>query len=86
MKKGYGDNRYPFWQIGDLVKFENGRFETDDPALQALIESRPEFGVHIHPRETAAEIAALEEEEDRRQGSTVNVGLKGSGRRAAKKK
>ena len=77
MKKGYGDNRYPFWQIGDHVRFENGLFETDDPALQALIESRPEFGVHIHPRETAAELAAGEEE-DRRASPRVRVGLKGS--------
>jgi hypothetical protein len=85
MKRGYGDNRYPFWQIGDLVKFENGVFETEDVALQALIESRPEFGVHIHPRETAEELAAGEEE-DRRQSPRVHAGLKGSADQPAKKK
>jgi hypothetical protein len=85
MKKSYADNRYPFWQIGDVVKFENGLFETEDLALQALIESRPEFGVHIHPRETAAEIEAGEEE-DRRQSPRVHIGLKGSGEHPPKKK
>lgn len=45
--KTYRCARWPFLKMGMHVAFQRGVFVTDDPALQELIESRPESGVHI---------------------------------------
>lgn len=49
-KKTYLCQRWPFLTIekrGKRVKFQGGYFETEDPELQALIESRGEYGALI---------------------------------------
>jgi len=74
-KRGYVSNRFPELVLGERVRFENGVFETDDPAVIALIESNEWFGVHIHPRETPEEIAAAD---DRRTSPRAHVGGIGS--------
>lgn len=45
--KTYHCAQWPAYSIRQC-KFVAGLYQTDDPAEQALIESRPEFGVHIH--------------------------------------
>ncbi len=54
----YVSNRFPFLKIGDQIAFQNGLFETDDPALIALIERHDWFGVHIHPRDLPTEASS----------------------------
>ena len=48
-KKTYQCLRWPYLRIGKKVKFEGGRFETEDVEIQALIEAKPEFGALIKP-------------------------------------
>ncbi len=55
----YVNNFHKQLQIGKHVKFDNGFFETEDPELQALIESNNAFGVHIHFKDTPEEMARL---------------------------
>jgi len=50
-KKTYQCIRWPYLRIGKTVKFEGGRFETEDTEIQALVEGRPEYGALIKPME-----------------------------------
>lgn len=45
--KVYVCERYPFYEIGK-IKFKHGRFVTDRPEDQALIEGSDWYGVYIH--------------------------------------
>lgn len=67
MKKGYVINRLKGYSVRNnyFVPQPNGGllFETSDPTVQALIESLPDFGTLIHPRETKEEIATMRKQE-----------------------
>jgi len=62
MKRGYVINRLKGYSVRShyWIPQPNGGllFETEDPDVQTLIESLPDFGALIIPRETADEIAA----------------------------
>lgn len=45
--KVYVCEHYPFYAIGK-IKFQHGRFVTDRPEEQALVEGSDWFGVYIH--------------------------------------
>ena len=45
--KSYRCKRFPFYAIGNRVRFKDGLFETEDIELQRLVESNNWFGVHI---------------------------------------
>ena len=62
MKRKYVCNKYKNYSIRNHY-FHNGMFETDDPQVQALIESADGYGVFIHPCETKEEIAAMRAKE-----------------------
>jgi transglutaminase-like putative cysteine protease len=47
MKKTYICPRYPFYAIGDKVKFNNGLFITEDPKAIALVETNDWYNVFI---------------------------------------
>ena len=48
-RRKYICQQWPRLRIGKAVKFSDGVFETEDPEIQALIESRPEYGALILP-------------------------------------
>lgn len=45
--KHYRCDAYPEMRIGS-IKFQDGMFATDDPAIQAMIEGRPYFGARVY--------------------------------------
>lgn len=45
--KRYRCSRWPELAIGDRVRFRGGLFETADPELQTLVETRDYYGVHV---------------------------------------
>src|SRR5689334_13797540 len=63
MIRHYACNKYRSYSIRNHY-FVNGKFETDDPDVQRLIENADGYGVFIHPVETAEEIAAMKAIED----------------------
>jgi hypothetical protein len=46
---------WPFYDIGKGVKFEDGRFSTEDPGQKEIIESNDKFMVFIWPVSPPAE-------------------------------
>jgi len=46
-RKTYICSRWPRLRVGKRVKFNGGIFETENLEVQRLIESLPEYGVHI---------------------------------------
>lgn len=49
MLKEYACPRYPGYSIGAKIKFEKGRFRTEDPALIRQIESNDWYRVFVWP-------------------------------------
>ena len=65
----YVCNLYKELQSGSKGKFSMGFFETDDPVLQAQIESTNGFGPHIHYRDSLEEMERIgREREEQTQG------------------
>jgi hypothetical protein len=67
--KAYCCNKWPFLKLGAKVAFREGLFETDDVALQELIEASDSYGVHIHPRDAAPDEIAQPSARAGRRGS-----------------
>jgi len=88
MERSYVCNRYPGLSIGPSIHFQKGLFVTDDPALQAQIESHDWWKIYIHPKHGAP--TPTPEEEARVAEPTANLGMRGTGTakaaRPAKKK
>ena len=93
MKRKFVCNRWPFLEIGNLIKFQNGLFVTDDPNLIATIEGNEAYGAQIVDGNTPAEIAAAKKahaettgEEPEAPGAGVTSGLRGTGSSSTPKK
>ena len=77
--KEYFCHRWPFYSIGKDIKFENGRFKTDDPGQIETIESNDKYMVFVWPvalpavkEEVVVQVeempAVVEEDEERPTG------------------
>ena len=58
----YACTQWPFYDLGMGVKFEEGRFSTDDPGQQKIIESNDKFMVFIWPVSPPAEKEAVSDQ------------------------
>ena len=72
MKRVFVCNKYKSYSIRNHY-FVNGRFETEDPAVQKLIEHADGYGVFIHPVETKEEIAEMKKQERAARKSQFGV-------------
>ena len=70
--KAYVNNFNKELQIGSNsrhIKFKNGFFATEDPEIQAKIESSQGFGVNIHFQDTLEEMERMGRERQEKEGA-----------------
>lgn len=72
MLRHYVCNKHKSYSIRNHY-FVNGKFETDDPHVQALIESAHGYGSIIHPAETQEEIAAMKAAEEAQRSDEIEL-------------
>jgi len=60
--KHYTCHQWPFYDLGKGVQFADGRFSTDDPGQQKIIESNDKYEVFIWPVSPPAEKIEVKEE------------------------
>ena len=72
--KQYVCNFFKELQLGRNVKFHDGFFETDDPIIQAKIESSDGFNVHIHFKDSLKEMERMSR--DREEGVAADKARK----------
>ena len=53
--KEYACTHWPFYDLGKGIRFEDGRFATDDPGQQEIIESNDKYMVFVWPVSPPAE-------------------------------